>query len=118
MPEYRTLTASYNGATVTVRERIGRDVWLEQVVRAKLPDSEPAYLRDKFSEYVTRTVKIEGELGFVWPDLNTSLEETRAAYQAWGEIKPALMIAWGNALWEVNKEPGDADLAQKEPGES
>ena len=118
MPDYRTLTASYNGATVTVRERIGRDVWTEQIVSAKLPDTEPAYLRSKFGEFVTRTLAIEGELGYVWPTLNSSIDETRAAFAAWGEMKPALMIAWGNALYEVNQSAGDADLAQKAVGES
>jgi len=118
MPAYRTKTVSYNGATLTVRERVGRDVWTEQIVSAKLPASEPPYLRTKFGEFVTRTEKIEGNLGFAWPDLNASEAETQAAFRAWCDLKPALMIVWGNALYDANQDAGDADLAPKLPGES
>lgn len=118
MPDYRTLNASANGVIVTVRERIGRDVWTEQIVSAKLPENEPPYLRSKFGEFVTRTLTVEGDLGYVWPTLNSTIDETRAAFIAWGEMKPALMIAWGNVLYEVNQAVGDADLAQKAVGES
>src|SRR5258707_14960609 len=117
MPDYRTAAASYNGVTVTVRERIGRDVCTEQIVSEKLSESEPAYLRSKFGEFVTRTLAIEGDLGYAWPTLNSNVEETRMAYLDWGEMKPQLMIAWGNALYEVNQPMGDVDLAPKTPGE-
>ncbi len=101
-------TETYQGVTITVRARRGADVWDEFRVSGKFPRSEDEknhYRLEKFVEYVTRTVSIEGDLGYEWPTIDSSNEVTQAAYAAWCDMDVSLMIAWANLIYDANQPP-------------
>lgn len=104
----REKTITHDTLTITVRERRGIDVWDEIIVNGKLlfvNDDAEVYRQNKFVEFVTRTVSVVGDLGFEWPTANGTREAVQAAYVAWHDLAPALMIAWANALYDINQAP-------------
>lgn len=68
-----TTTYQYNGATVTVRERLGKDTLRAQfIVFNGLQDvssDNPMdyYVKKSFANLVGQVVKVDGELGFPLP---------------------------------------------------
>lgn len=101
-------TETFDGITLTVRASRGADVWDEFTVKSKLPKEERdanSYRTDKFVEYVTRTVSVDGELGFEWPTAGSSADVMAAAYAAWCDMSSKLMIFWANLLWDANQPP-------------
>lgn len=100
-------TDTFEGVTITVRARIGADVWDEFAVKSKLVQIEVVnneYRVDKFADFVTRTISVEG-LTFEWPKVNSSADVMQAAYASWCEFSPKLMIFWHNLIWDVNQPP-------------
>lgn len=108
----RTQSFQVNGATVTVREPIGIDQIDEPSVYGKLSyDRTSKRDRDRvmnFAEFVSRTVSIEGELGFAWATLDSDAATTQKAYDAWIAWDVMTMNKWIAALYEVRQSPGDA----------
>lgn len=104
----REKTDTFDGITITVRARRGADVWDEFAVKSKLSKEEReanAYRVDKFAEFVTETVSVDGELGFAWPSVGSSSEVVLAAYEAWCNLPPQLMISWANLIYDANQAP-------------
>ena len=100
-------TDTFENVTVTVRARRGADVWDEFEVKRKLPAAERAaneYRVDKFVEFVTQTVSVEG-LSFAWPTVGSSADAVNAAYAAWCDMTPNLMIKWANLIYDANQPP-------------
>src|ERR1051326_5650356 len=101
-------TATFENVTLTVRARKGADVWDEFTVKSKLPKEEREanpYLTDKFSQFVTTTVSVNGDLGFAWPSVGSSPEIMEAAYKGWCDMSPNLMVFWANLSWDANQPP-------------
>ncbi|PJF39566.1 MAG: hypothetical protein CUN54_08405 [Phototrophicales bacterium] len=104
MLKLRQKTIHADGVTITVRERIGADVWTRPFIEARLRlvDNElQQFLARQFVDYLIQTVSIEG-LDFEWPTLESSDEELLAAFDAWQHIPPDLMTQWANILFEIN----------------
>lgn len=102
------LTNTFEGITLTVRASRGADVWDEFIIKGKIAPAEReanGYRVDKFTDYVMRTVRVEGDLGFEWPTLTSSAEVVQAGYASWCEMPKERMIFWANLLWEVDKSP-------------
>jgi hypothetical protein len=116
------VTFEYNGATITVRERIGRDVLDENqlgyeiaqgIIKARnLPTMDAIdgwdWLRiPKFANVLMRST-IVGSLGYDWPDYERSTQEAKyAAYEAWLNSPPGLMGKWLDSLETANLEKLD-----------
>jgi hypothetical protein len=108
----RTLPFQSNGVSGIVREKIGEDIWLEDVVMARLPNDLGggfAHPQRRFAEFLLLTEQVEG-LSFEWPVFTASVD-VPALYQQWRVLPPALMRAWGDAIDAVSEVISDEATA-------
>lgn len=114
-----TNTFEYNGAKITTREQIGRDVLnLRNLLFPKF-SMEP-YLSDPnvmtFLEAITQS-EIEGHLrGFELPQLTATEAELHESYEAFQELPGDLMWRWLGSLRQVKTRNVDPDLAPPDEG--
>lgn len=126
----RTLTFSSNGATIEVREEIGRDVFMRGgvynvLVEHLLKKHNLPVLPDAlwhtvigFERILSRTVKIEGHIPFDLPSPFATNDALVAGYEAAMEAPVELIQAWENHLAKVTERPIQAVLEGKTIPES
>lgn len=109
----RRQTFSVHNLSITVRESIGSDIFDEDIVMVNLGNginSHPLVRVNKFIDFVIRTERIEGDLGFEWPQAVTDQARIVLAYEHWRELPREVLREWDRQLAEVNTPPGDPAL--------
>ena len=109
----RTQSFQVNGATVVTREPKGVDRIDERIVYGKLTYDRSSE-RDRtrvvnFAEFVSRTVSVEGELGFDWATIDSDALTMQKAFDAWLEWSVETMNTWDGAMTAVAVPPGDVE---------
>jgi len=123
--ELRTKRVNWADIAVTVREESGLDTFKEphlfwDVVKAVYEkDMEyqdiPLVERNKLQEFtamISRTVCIEGNLGFEWPKADSPKEALKVGFEGLDMLAGGLVRLWRNAINELTVAPmGDPELA-------
>lgn len=107
-------TITYNGATITVRRADVRARLRTQLAYTKLggiPHEPEVWLcTHAFTQFVTQCT-VEGELGFPMPLLTDDDEVFQQGFEAFLSAPSELYDIVNHALMEINRAPGDPDLA-------
>lgn len=116
----KELSLTHNNVTIFVRESIGSDVWDEECVMRNLGNAiegHPLLRLNKFIVAVVRS-RVEGDLGFVWPQDVTDVAHMASAYDGWRKLPRELLQRWDTLLNTVDVPPGDSDLQPLTEGKS
>lgn len=109
-------TIRYNGATITVRRADVRARLRTQLAYSKLGGIPKDIAHDEwlfmnaFTQFVTQCT-VEGELGFPMPLLTDDDEVFQQGFEAFLSAPSELYDIVNHALMEINRAPGDPDLA-------
>lgn len=123
--QLRTKRVSWGNISITVREENGLDTFREphlfwEVVRAiygkeldyaDIPPMERTKL-NRIVPMINRTIEIEGDLGFVWPNANADVSGFKCAYEQIDNLAGGLVRIWHDAIETLMQAPmGDPELA-------
>ena len=123
-------TFTWRRTTVTVREKLGRDVLSETILRRRIleqlyPGREIINTPDvdwnqvaTFTDILLQTAQIEGDAVPALPSPSAPVELIVSAYTALMESPASLMDAWKNALKQVEESENDfLDLTSEKSSE-
>lgn len=119
-------TFKYNGASITIRTSSGLDYLNAQVANQKLSkilfgDGDIDAEKDAnvlgvflFTQIITQTRTVNGDLGVNIPDHNVSGDDLYNAYQTFMNNAPGKLVREFQAALHIVENPGDEDLAPPE----
>lgn len=110
-----TVTNGDCQAAVTVYPEVGW-MWIDnQVAQNTLGvndddvSNREAFHRMQFARAYAQST-VEGNLGFVWPEMPNDKKAMQAACAAWLQLPGKVIEEWINATYAVNETPNDPDL--------